>query len=91
MQRGCSRCCLSREGYIEHAYDETQRGGYKMTNPTLSLIIAIVLAGASMSPAFGAQQKVTLMLGGKFCDAYLGDVSDPLNKVDGSKTWISKA
>ena len=56
-----------------------------MTNPTLSVVAVIVLAGASMSPALAAEQKVTLMLGGKFCDAYLGEVSDALNKVDGVK------
>ena len=38
-----------------------------------------------MSPALAAEQKVTLMLGGKFCDAYLGEVSSALNKVDGVK------
>ena len=54
-----------------------------MGNLTLSLIAVIVLTGASMSPALAAEQNVTLMLGGKFCDAYLGEVSNALTKVDG--------
>jgi copper chaperone CopZ len=38
------------------------------------------------TPAFSAEEKVTLMLGGKFCDAYLGDVRDALTKVAGVKS-----
>jgi len=34
---------------------------------------------------YAAEQKVTLMLGGKFCDAYLGDVREALMKVSGVK------
>lgn len=56
-----------------------------MTNPTLTFTAVIVLAGANLSPALAAEQKVTLMLGGKFCDAYLGEVSEALSKVDGVK------
>ena len=35
--------------------------------------------------AFAADQKVTLMLGGKHCDSYLNDVETALKKVDGVK------
>ena len=56
-----------------------------MTNPTLTFTAVIVLAGANLAPALAAEQKVTLMLGGKFCDAYLGEVSEALSKVDGVK------
>ncbi|BFU95353.1 MAG: hypothetical protein NTNFB02_20750 [Nitrospira sp.] len=44
---------------------------------------ALIVAWAPS--AFAAEQKVTLMLGGKFCDAYLGDVRDALTKVPGVK------
>lgn len=40
---------------------------------------------AMTTPAFSAEEKVTLMLGGKFCDAYLSDVRDALTKVAGVK------
>lgn len=29
-------------------------------------------------PAFAGEEKVTLMLGGKFCDGYVGDVEHAL-------------
>ncbi len=34
----------------------------------------------------GSEQKVTLMLGGKFCDAYTDQVGAALKKVPGVKT-----
>jgi mercuric ion binding protein len=48
-------------------------------------MIAICLIGMGSVATLAAEQKVTLMLGGKFCDAYLGDVKDALTKVDGVK------
>jgi hypothetical protein len=33
------------------------------------------------TPVFAAEQKVVLMIGGKFCDAYLGDVDAALKKI----------
>jgi copper chaperone CopZ len=41
--------------------------------------------GGSVAYAGGVDQKVTLMLGGKFCEAYPGDVSETLKKVPGVK------
>lgn len=38
------------------------------------------------TPAFAAEQKVVLMIGGKFCEAYLGDVDTALKKNQGVKT-----
>lgn len=35
--------------------------------------------------AFAGEETVTLMLGGKFCNAYLKDVRDALTNVDGVK------
>jgi hypothetical protein len=34
----------------------------------------IGFACAMETPAFAGEQKVVVMLGGKFCEAYLGDV-----------------
>jgi len=48
-----------------------------------SCLIGVVCAMAT--PAWSADEKVTLMLGGKFCDAYLSDVRDALTKVAGVK------
>lgn len=49
------------------------------------LVAAFSAVCASALPANAAEQKVTLMVGGKFCDAYLGNVSEALNKVEGVK------
>ncbi len=43
-------------------------------------------ACAMATPVFAGEQKVTLMLGGKYCDAYMGNVQDALTKVAGVKT-----
>ena len=40
---------------------------------------------AMATPAFAGEQKVMLMLGGKFCEAYLGDVEASLAKLPGVK------
>lgn len=40
---------------------------------------------------WAAEQKVTLMLGGKACDLYLGAVQDALKKVAGVKTVDTKS
>ena len=37
------------------------------------------------TPVFAGEEKVMLMLGGKYCDAYLGNVQDALTKVAGVK------
>jgi copper chaperone CopZ len=49
-----------------------------------SCLIGIMYAMAT--PAWSADEKVMLMLGGKFCDAYLGEVREALIKVAGVKT-----
>lgn len=55
-----------------------------MRSATVRVVVMIAMLGWSgLSQA--ADQKVTLMLGGKFCDAYLGDVRDALSKVAGVK------
>ena len=41
----------------------------------------IGFACAMATPAFAGEQKVMLMLGGKFCEAYLGDVEAALTKL----------
>ena len=45
----------------------------------------IGFACAIATPVFAGEQKVTLMLGGKFCEAYLGDVEAALAKLSGVK------
>lgn len=56
-----------------------------MRQPMLVLLAGVVMIGFGIPSASAAEQKVTLMLGGKFCDAYLGDVSEALMKVSGVK------
>ena len=45
----------------------------------------IGFAYAMATPVFAGEEKVTLMLGGKFCEAYLGDVEAALAKRSGVK------
>lgn len=49
------------------------------------MVVMAAVAALLALPVQAAEQKVTLMLGGKFCDSYLGDVSDALKKVAGVK------
>ena len=45
----------------------------------------IGLTCAMATPVFAGEEKVMIMLGGKYCDAYLGNVQDALTKVAGVK------
>jgi mercuric ion binding protein len=45
----------------------------------------IGFACAMATPVCAGEEKVMLMLGGKYCDAYLGNVQDSLTKVAGVK------
>lgn len=49
----------------------------------LGCLIGLVCAMAT--PVFAGEEKVMLMLGGKFCEAYLGDVEATLAKLSGVK------
>ena len=49
----------------------------------LGCLIGLVCAMAT--PVFAGEEKVMLMLGGKFCEAYLGDVEAALAKLSGVK------
>jgi copper chaperone CopZ len=49
----------------------------------IGCLIGFVCALAT--PVFAADQKIMLMLGGKFCEAYLGDVEAALTKLSGVK------
>ncbi len=53
-----------------------------ITTFVITMAFGISLMGAQ---AEAAGQKVTLMLGGKFCDSYLDDVDEALKKVSGVK------
>jgi copper chaperone CopZ len=55
----------------------------KRAHVALMLFVAVLFG--SLAAAYAAEQKVTLMLGGKFCDAYLEDVRSALKKVSGVK------
>ena len=54
-------------------------------NAVVRIICLVWIVCATAIPARAADEKVTLMLGGKFCDAYLSDVRDALTKVAGVK------
>jgi mercuric ion binding protein len=49
----------------------------------LGCLIGCVCAMAT--PVFAGEQKIVLMLGGKFCEAYLGDVQAALSTLSGVK------
>ena len=53
-----------------------------VSNLFFSALLAVSVMGAL---AQAADQKVTLMLGGKHCDSYLSDVETALMKVPGVK------
>jgi len=52
----------------------------------IKLGVLIGFMCAITTPAISAEENVTLMLGGKYCDAYLGDVEHALRQVAGVKT-----
>jgi copper chaperone CopZ len=52
----------------------------------IKLGVLIGFMCAITTPAISAEENVTLMLGGKYCDAYLGDVEHALKRVAGVKT-----
>ncbi|MBI3603072.1 MAG: hypothetical protein HY205_01295 [Nitrospirae bacterium] len=51
-----------------------------MQRITFGLVCSVFVLSV---PAFAAEQKTTLMLGGKFCDSYLGEVQTALKKIPG--------
>ena len=52
----------------------------------VKLICVIGLMCLMTTPVIAGEEKVMLMLGGKYCDAYVGNVQDALTKVAGVKT-----
>ena len=52
----------------------------------IKLGVLIGFICAITTPAVSAEENVTLMLGGKYCNAYLGDVDHALKRVAGVKT-----
>ncbi len=50
-----------------------------------SFVLFSVLMVSWLGAAYGADQKVMLMLGGTYCDLYLGDVESALKKLTGIK------
>ena len=52
---------------------------------TTLAVTAMMVLGTAVIAAQAADQKVTLMLGGKHCDSYLSDVETALMKVPGVK------
>lgn len=55
-------------------------------NAIIKVGCLIGLACAMATPVFAGEQQIVLMLGGKFCEAYLGDVEAALTKLPGVKT-----
>lgn len=51
---------------------------------TVGCLIGFICAMAI--PVFAGEETITLMLGGKFCDGYVGDVEQALRRVPGVKT-----
>jgi copper chaperone CopZ len=56
-----------------------------MRNNTILIVASVLAISLMVSQVMAADQSVTLMLGGKFCDSYLDDVEDALKKVAGVK------
>lgn len=50
------------------------------------VVLSVVLMVGGVGAAYGADQKVMLMLGGTYCDLYLGEVESALKKLAGVKT-----
>lgn len=57
----------------------------------IKLGVLIGFMCAITTPAISAEENVMLMLGGKYCDAYLGNVRDALMKVAGVKAVDMKS
>ncbi|TAJ28350.1 MAG: hypothetical protein EPO64_04785 [Nitrospirae bacterium] len=58
--------------------------GDALMHATQRIAFGLVCSVFALSmPAFAADQKTTLMLGGKFCDSYLGEVQTALKKIPG--------
>jgi copper chaperone CopZ len=59
---------------------------------TRFMVLATVLGMTTLSAsAWAAEEKVTLKLGGTFCDLYLGEVETALKKMAGVKAVDFKA
>jgi periplasmic mercuric ion binding protein len=56
-----------------------------------SLVLLSVLMVGGLGTVYGAEQKVMLMLGGTYCDLYLGEVESALKKLTGVKAVDSKS
>ena len=56
-----------------------------MRNNTILIVASVFAISLMASQVMAADQAVTLMLGGKFCDSYLDDVEGALKKVAGVK------
>jgi copper chaperone CopZ len=54
-------------------------------NTIIKISCLIGFVCALVTPALAGEQKVMLMLGGKFCETYLGDVEASLTKLPGVK------
>lgn len=50
-----------------------------------SVVLCSILMVSWLGPLYAADQKVMLMLGGTYCDLYLGEVESALKKLTGVK------
>jgi copper chaperone CopZ len=62
-----------------------------MSELRIPSVAAVLVLALWVAPAAAADQKVTLMLGGKHCEHYLGDVEAALKKVAGVKAVDTKS
>lgn len=62
-----------------------------MSEMRILSVAAVLALGLWGAPVLAADQKVTLMLGGKHCEHYLGDVEAALKKVAGVKAVDTKS
>jgi copper chaperone CopZ len=66
--------------------DEWIRKGGPMNKMRMGLVFVEVLSGCVDLAQAATERTVMLMLGGEYCDLYLGDVESALKKLTGVKT-----
>jgi copper chaperone CopZ len=57
-----------------------------MKQARASVVLFSILMVSWLGPIYAADQKVMLMLGGTYCDLYLGEVESALKKLEGVKS-----
>lgn len=68
---------------LDHQQDRTEVDD--MRRIAIGMVFVAVLWGDLRSAQGASERKVMLMLGGQYCDLYLGDVESTLRKIAGVK------